>query len=94
MVMPIQGVCVLEKAKKRVFEHSEVAVKNERLLEKKKAKRNYVKVEWKKKNVKNPFIIKEWIVGHPVRIQIDSRSNLDCISKRFVKRYNLSTIRL
>jgi Retroviral aspartyl protease len=43
--------------------------------------------------VKNSFIIKEWIAGHLVRIQIDLGSDLDCISERFVKRYNLSTIR-
>jgi Retroviral aspartyl protease len=84
---------VLGKAKRRIFKHSEVAVKDERLLEKRKAKRNHVKVGWKEKNVKNLFIIKGWIVEHPARIQIDSESDLDYILERFVKRYNLLTIR-
>jgi hypothetical protein len=91
--MPIQGVCTLNGIKEKVFEHSEVAVKDERSLEKRRAKRNHVEVRWKKKNVKNPFIIREQVVGHPVRIQIDLRLNLDCISERFVKRYNLLTIK-
>jgi Retroviral aspartyl protease len=86
-------VCVLEEAKRRVFKHSEVAAKNERSLEKRKAKRNHADVGWEEKNVKNPFIIKEWITGHPARIQIDSGLDLDCISKRFVKKHNLSIIK-
>jgi hypothetical protein len=32
-------------------------------------------------------------VGHPTRIQIDLRSNLDCILERFVKRHNLPTMK-
>jgi Retroviral aspartyl protease len=52
-----------------------------------------VEVRWEEKNVKNPFIICEQVVGHPVRIQIDSGSDLDCISERFVKRYNLPMIK-
>jgi hypothetical protein len=39
------------------------------------------------------IIIKGWIAGHPVRIQIDSGSDLDCILERFVKKHNLPIIR-
>jgi hypothetical protein len=92
IVTPTQSVYVLEEVKKRIFKHSKVVAKNERSIEKRKAKKNHAKVGWKK-NVKNPFIIKRWIAGHLVRIQIDSRSDLDCILERFVKRYNLPTIR-
>jgi hypothetical protein len=45
MVTPTQDVCVLEKVKRRVFEHSKVAAKDERSLEKRKAKKNHAKVE-------------------------------------------------
>jgi Retroviral aspartyl protease len=90
MVTPIRA---LEEAKRRVFEHSEVVAKDERSLEKRKAKKNHAKVEWEEKNVKNSFIIKEWITGHLARIQIDSGSDLDCILERFVKRHNLPTIK-
>jgi Retroviral aspartyl protease len=70
-----------------------VVVKNERLLKKRRAKRNHMEVRWEEKNVKNFFIIRGQVAGHPVRIQIDLGSDLDCISERFVKRYNLSTIK-
>jgi Retroviral aspartyl protease len=43
----------------------------------------------REKECMNSFIIKEQVAGHSVRIQIDSRSNLDCILERFVKRHNL-----
>jgi hypothetical protein len=43
--------------------------------------------------VKEPFIIRERIAGHTVRIQIDSGSDLDCILERFMKRHNLPTRR-
>jgi hypothetical protein len=43
--------------------------------------------------MKEPFIIRGWIAGHTVRIQIDSGLDLDCILERFVKRYNLPTRR-
>jgi hypothetical protein len=29
------------------------------------------------------------VAGYPIRIQIDSGSDLDCILERFVKRHNL-----
>jgi hypothetical protein len=57
--MSTQGVCILDRIRKKVFEHSEVAVKDERPLEKRRAKRNYVEVRWEEKNVKNSFIIRE-----------------------------------
>jgi Retroviral aspartyl protease len=91
--MSTQGVCTLDGIREKVFEHSEVAVKDERPLKKRRTKRNHVEVRWEEKNVKNLFIIREQVAGHPVRIQIDSRSDLDCISERFVKRYNLSMIK-
>jgi hypothetical protein len=72
----------LNGIREKVFEHSEVVVKDERPLEKRRAKRNYVEVRWEEKNVKNPFIIREQVVGHPVRIQIDLGLNLDCILER------------
>jgi hypothetical protein len=59
MVIPTQGVCALEETKKRVFKHSEVVIKDKRLLEKRKAKKNHIEVGWKEKNVKNLFIIKK-----------------------------------
>jgi hypothetical protein len=74
--MLTQGVCTLDGIREKVFKHSEVAVKDERLLEKRRAKRNHVEVRWEEKNVKNPFIIKEQVAGHPARIQIDSGSDL------------------
>lgn len=40
---------------------------------------------------RQPFVIKGTIAGHPARILIDSGSDLDCISQRFVKRHNLPT---
>jgi hypothetical protein len=58
MVMSTQDVCALEKVKRRVFKYSEVAAKDERSLEKRKAKKNYTEVGWEEKNVKNSFIIK------------------------------------
>jgi Retroviral aspartyl protease len=58
----------------------------------KECKRNYVEVRWEEKNVQNPFIIRGQVTGHSVRIQINSGSNLDCISERFVKRHNLPII--
>jgi hypothetical protein len=92
MVTPTQGVCALEEVKRRMFEHSEVAVKGERSLEKRKAKKNHAEVGWEEKNVKNPFIIKD---GYRTpskninRLRIRSRLYLE----RFVKRHNLPTIR-
>jgi hypothetical protein len=88
-----QSVCILDGIREKVFEHSKVTVKDEKSLEKRRAKRNHVEVRWEEKNVKNLFIIREQVVGHPVRIQIDSRLDLDCIPERFVKRYNLPTIK-
>jgi Retroviral aspartyl protease len=70
-----------------------VVVKDERPLEKRRAKRNHMEVRWEEKNVKNPFIIRGQVAGYPTRIQIDLESDLDCISERFVKRYNLSMIK-
>jgi Retroviral aspartyl protease len=91
--MLTQGVCTLDGIREKVFEHSEVVVKDERPLEKRRAKRNHVEVRWEEKNVKNPFIIKGQVAGHLARIQIDSGLDLDCILERFVKRYNLLTIK-
>jgi hypothetical protein len=91
--MLTQGVCILDGIRKKVFEHSEVAVKDERLLKKRRAKRNHVEVRWEEKNVKNSFIIRGQVAGHPVRIQIDLGLDLDCILERFVIRYNLSMIK-
>jgi hypothetical protein len=70
--MLTQSVCILDGIREKVFEHSEVAAKNERPLKKRRVKRNHVEVKWEEKNVKNPFIIREQVAGHPVRIQIDS----------------------
>jgi Retroviral aspartyl protease len=92
-VMLTQGVGTLDRIREKVFEHSEVAVKDKRPLKKRRAKRNHVEVRWEEKNVKNSFIIREQVAGHPARIQIDSGSDLDCISERFVKRYNLFMIK-
>jgi hypothetical protein len=39
--------------------------------------------------VKNPFIIREMIVGYLVRIQIDLGLDLDYILERFIKKHNL-----
>jgi hypothetical protein len=47
----------------KVFEHSEVVVKNQRVLEKRRVKRNHVEVRWEKKNVRNLFIIRGQVVG-------------------------------
>jgi hypothetical protein len=91
--MLTQSVCTLDGIREKVFEHSEVAVKDERPLKKRRAKRNHVKMRWEEKNVKNPFIIRGQVAGHPVRIQIDLGSDLDCILERFVKRYNLFMIK-
>jgi hypothetical protein len=57
--MPTQGVCTLDGIREKVFEYSEVAVKDERPLKKRRAKKNHVEVRWKEKNVKNLFIIRE-----------------------------------
>jgi hypothetical protein len=92
-VMLTQGVCTLDRIRKKVFEHSEVAVKDERPLKKRRVKRNHVKVRWEEKNVKNPFIIRGQVTEHLVRIQIDLGLDLDCILERFVKRYNLLIIK-
>jgi hypothetical protein len=92
-IIPTQGVCTLDGIREKVFEHNEMVVKDERLLKKRRVKRNHVKVRWEEKNVKNSFIIREQVARHLVRIQIDLRSDLDCILERFVKRYNLLMIK-
>jgi hypothetical protein len=42
--MSTQGVYILDRIREKVFEHSEVAVKDERPLEKRRAKRNHVEM--------------------------------------------------
>jgi Aspartyl protease len=91
--MPTQGVCTLNNERKKVFEHSEVAVRDRKEVVRIRVRRNHTKVQGDRAHVKEPFIIRERIVGHTVRIQIDSGSDLDCISERFVKRHNLPTRR-
>jgi hypothetical protein len=58
-----------------------------------KVRRNHVEVQEDEKNVKKSFIIRGWIAGHSVRIQIDLGLDLNCISERFMKRHNLLTRR-
>jgi hypothetical protein len=70
-----------------------VAAKDQRVLEKRRIKRNHLEVRWEKKNIQNPFIIRGQVAGHSVRIQIDSKLDLNCISERFVKRHNLSMMK-
>jgi gag-polyprotein putative aspartyl protease len=81
----------MSEKKVRIFKHNKVAARDRKEWEKIKVKRNHIEVQEDEVYVKKPFIIREQIAGHPVRIQIDSGSDLDCISKRFVKRHNLPT---
>jgi hypothetical protein len=50
-----------------------------------------MKMQGNEVHVKELFIIKKQIAEYPVRIQIDSGLDLDCILERFVKRHNLPT---
>jgi hypothetical protein len=43
-VMSTQDVCTLDRIREKVFEYSEVVVKDERLLKKRRAKRNHIEV--------------------------------------------------